>query len=124
MLVCSWGRESNTLLTSMLLNSFMDCVTMLLIFFFDFVGGCGKVSCGAVLFVVQDGTTALMLACRKGVKKVVDLLLGKGADVNLQDKVGDMRCNALICPTCQSSFPGEGRKFMKFLTCVACLLYS
>ena len=89
MLVCSRGRESNILLTSMLLNSFMDCVTMLFIFFFDFVGGCGKVSCGAVLFVVQDGTTALMLACRRGDKKVVDLLLDNGAEVNPKDKVGD-----------------------------------
>ena len=97
---------------------------MLLIFYFDFVGGCGKVSCGAVLFVVQDGTTALMLACRRGDTEVIDLLLGKGAEVNPKDKVGDRWYNVLICPTCQSSFPGEGRKFMKFLTCVACLLYS
>jgi len=43
----------------------------------------------AVLYHVQDGTTALMLACRRGDKKVVDLLLDNGAEVNPKDKVGD-----------------------------------
>ena len=43
-----------------------------------------------VLFVVQHGTTALMLACRFGHKKdIVALLLDKGAEVNSQNKVGD-----------------------------------
>ena len=61
----------------MLSNICMDCVTI------------SWYRC-VVLFVVQHGTTALMLACRFGRKKdIVALLLDKGAEVNSQNKVGD-----------------------------------
>ena len=35
----------------------------------------------------QDGTTPLSIASEKGHSQVAELLLGKGADVNLPDQV-------------------------------------
>lgn len=38
-------------------------------------------------FYFKDGSTALHLAANHGQPKIVDLLIGKGIAVNLQDKV-------------------------------------
>ena len=40
-----------------------------------------------VLLVLQDNRTALMFAAGNGSVEVVKILLDKGADVNIQDKV-------------------------------------
>ena len=40
-----------------------------------------------ILLVFQDNRTALMFAAGNGSVEVVKILLDKGADVNIQDKV-------------------------------------
>ena len=44
----------------------------------------------------QTGDTALTLACRFGHRRVVELLLSKGCDINVQNKVS-VRCNVCRC---------------------------
>ena len=39
------------------------------------------------LVIIQDGATPLLVASAKGNKEVVEVLIHKGADSNLQDKV-------------------------------------
>ena len=39
------------------------------------------------IIVLQDGDTALLLACREGKVDVVKVLLQAGADKNIQNKV-------------------------------------
>ncbi len=39
------------------------------------------------LAIVQDGVTPLLVASAKGNQQVVEVLVHKGAEINLQDKV-------------------------------------
>ena len=39
------------------------------------------------IYVIQNGETALHIACSEGHMEVIHLLLQNGSDVNLQDQV-------------------------------------
>ena len=53
---------------------------------------CRTISCGYSHSTMQDGWTALKSASNNGHHKVVELLLGAGANPDLQDKVGTVVC--------------------------------
>jgi ankyrin repeat protein len=36
---------------------------------------------------IQDGWTALMIACNNGQKEIAEFLIDRGADMNIQNKV-------------------------------------
>ena len=48
---------------------------------------CTTISCGCSRSTIQDGQTALEAASVEGHHKVVEILLGAGANPDLQDKV-------------------------------------
>ena len=56
------------------------------------------VICGTLIntSVFQDGWTSLMWAAAGGYDSIVKLLLGHGANVNLQNKVGTEMANYLL----------------------------
>ena len=41
-----------------------------------------------IIFILQNGVSALIIASEEGHYEVADLLIEQGANVNLQDKVG------------------------------------
>ena len=41
-----------------------------------------------ILFILQNGVSALIVASQEGHYEVADLLIEQGANVNLQDEVG------------------------------------
>ena len=41
-----------------------------------------------ILFILQNGVSALIIASQEGHYEVADLLIEQGANVNLQDEVG------------------------------------
>ena len=66
---------------------------------------CRAISCGYFHYTTQDGWTALERASIKGHQKVVELLLGAGANPDLQNKVriGHMHANLGNCKVIRHS---------------------